>query len=59
MIRKVHLRDQRLFINAGIEHPKCRANADLLDLELRYEITSDLEKVTCKKCLNSFYGKAK
>jgi hypothetical protein len=56
MSKKVHLRDQRLFVNAGMDYPRCRANDEFLNVELNYQITSDLTKVTCKHCLNVFYS---
>ncbi len=49
---KVHSRDQRLFVNAGMDFPYCYANAKLLDLDKgRLKVTSDSNKVTCKRCL--------
>lgn len=56
MSKKIHLRDMRLFNNAGMEYPKCRANDKLLNVELHYTITSNLNEVTCKHCLKAFYG---
>ena len=51
---KVHATDCRLFNNAGMRFPKCYANARLLDTDKsRLTMASNIENVTCKKCLKS------
>jgi hypothetical protein len=48
---KIHLQDQRLFINAGMRFPACYAKAELLDTDKsRLPSTSDPKRVTCGKC---------
>jgi hypothetical protein len=50
----VHMRDQRLFINAGMEFPTCYANAKLLDLDKgRLPLTGNWLSVTCMNCLKT------
>lgn len=49
--RLMHMRDRRLYINAGITFPKCKANAKLLDMSATgLWITYRAEDVTCPKC---------
>lgn len=51
MKKKMHFRDIRLFVNAGMSFPTCHANAELLDLDKNYWWTTNRkEDVTCKKC---------
>jgi len=51
---KTHKIDIRLFNNAGMNFPKCYANAKMLDLEKsRLNLSHDLNFVTCKKCIKS------
>ena len=50
---KMHFRDIRLFSNAGMAFPVCKANAKLLDTETRLTVTSDKTKVTCKNCVKA------
>lgn len=51
---KVHLRDTRLFVNAGLRFPVCYATARLLDTDKsRLSTTTDRTQVTCKHCLRS------
>jgi len=48
---KVHLHDRRLFVNAGVYIPACKASAELLDMDTsRWPQTWILEDVTCAKC---------
>jgi DNA-binding transcriptional MerR regulator len=47
---KIHARSIRLYINAGLSVPACRANRKLLDTEDRAPVTSYLRLVTCKAC---------
>lgn len=50
--RKVHLRDTRLFNNAGTFFPLCQSDAIYLDLDkCNWHITVHMEDVNCKKCL--------
>jgi hypothetical protein len=52
MKRKTHIRDRRLFVNAGITFPKCYSNQEFLDLDkTNLYITGYPEDVTCKNCL--------
>lgn len=47
-----HFRNLRLFVNAGMSFPQCKANAALLNLDAgRLSTTPDPMLVTCKKCL--------
>lgn len=49
---KIHFRDIRLFNNAGMSFPHCKANARLLDTDKgRLPTTPSVLKVTCKACL--------
>lgn len=55
-MKKVHLKDQRLRVNAGMDFPTCRANEKLLDLEAcRLIMTSDIHAVTCKHCKKIYF----
>ena len=50
----LHLRDMRLYINAGMAFPACKASAKLLDVdEGRLPTTNDHNQVTCKRCLDT------
>lgn len=54
---KKHLRDQRLFVNAGMNFPTCRANEKMLDLEAAWlPTTNEPLEVTCKHCLKRYYS---
>ena len=49
---KLHYRNIRLFVNAGMSFPECYAYADLLDVEKSALPTTGVkEEVTCKHCL--------
>jgi hypothetical protein len=51
MAPKTHFTHQRLFVNAGMKFPACEGNAELLNLDAgRWNISSDVYEVTCKKC---------
>ena len=51
-IRRVHFKNIRLFINAGMDIPECKAGAKLLDCDSgRWPMTGDKAQVTCKNCL--------
>jgi len=53
MKRKMHLRDRRLLINAGMVFPACYSNPKngLLDTDKSHLwITTYSEDVTCKRC---------
>jgi hypothetical protein len=53
--RKVHMRDIRLFNNAGMDFPVCFSTAKLLDLDKsRLPLTNEISKVTCKRCESMF-----
>jgi hypothetical protein len=48
---KVHMRDIRLFNNAGMQFPVCQAGAALLDCDKgHWQITTNEAEVTCKLC---------
>lgn len=48
---KTHLRDIRLYGNAGMSFPVCCRNAELLDLKKSMlPITAEYAKVTCRRC---------
>ena len=52
-MKRTHFRDLRLFNNAGLEFPTCKANAKLLDLDARrLPTTGNIKEVDCPKCLN-------
>ena len=49
---KVHFRNLRLYINAGMQFPECYAYQSLLDIDKgALETTSDKSEITCKHCL--------
>jgi len=49
--RKVHFRDLRLFVNAGVRFPACKAHEGLLDMDAtRLETSPNMSEVTCKAC---------
>jgi len=51
-VRHVHLRNLRLYNNAGMNFPECYAGAKLLDTDKgRLPTSPILEKVTCPRCL--------
>lgn len=57
-MKKVHFRNIRFKVNAGMDIPECRAYARLLDCEAsRLETTGDKEQVTCKSCLKRLAAK--
>jgi len=46
-----HLRDLRLYVNAGLRMPACKAGARLLDMDAtRWNTVSKASAVTCKRC---------
>ena len=48
---KLHFRNTRLFVNAGIRFPECYAYAELLDMDKTALPTTGVKKeVTCKNC---------
>ena len=48
---RVHLRDIRLFTNAGMRFPVCAANAKRLDLDKSgWRTTTALTEATCQAC---------
>jgi hypothetical protein len=50
--RKVHFYSLRHYNNAGMNFPRCCANARMLDIDKsRWPTTGDPGKVTCKNCL--------
>jgi hypothetical protein len=54
--RKTHFRDVRLFNNAGMNFPTCRANEKMLDLEAAWlPISAEIHEVTCKHCLKAYH----
>ena len=53
-IPKVHWRDLRLFVNAGVAFPVCHISKKKqpLDMDKSALVTSpDKDKVTCQRCL--------
>jgi hypothetical protein len=55
---KVHLKDQRLRVNAGMDFPVCKANAKMLDLTACWlPMTNEIELITCKACLKAYHAK--
>jgi hypothetical protein len=56
---KLHIRDIRLFNNAGISFPVCRANEKLLDMDATRYSFAKVENghevgVTCKHCIRIY-----
>lgn len=48
---KIHYRDQRLYVNAGMRFPACYAGAALLDLDKgRLMTTGDPACIECHTC---------
>ena len=48
---KVHYRNLRLYVNAGMRFPECYAYAELLDVEKSaLPTTPNVSEVTCKHC---------
>jgi hypothetical protein len=53
---KMHLKDNQLYVNAGMNFPTCHADAELLDLEKAWlPLTSEINEVTCKRCKAKYY----
>jgi hypothetical protein len=56
--KKVHYRNGRLFINAGMYFPECYSSQKMLDLDKgSLNMTSSITKVTCKRCLKILQAK--
>lgn len=52
---KTHIRDIRLYNNAGISFPVCRAGAEMLDLDCtRYEMANPETAATCLRCPDAY-----
>ena len=52
---KIHMRDIRLSVNAGVQYPVCYAGRELLDVDKAgLPITGKLAECTCKNCKRSF-----
>jgi hypothetical protein len=51
---KKHIRDIRLFNNAGISFPACQANAKLLDMDKGAWPTTSAKDATCAHCKVAF-----
>lgn len=50
--KHTHYSNTRLFVNAGVRIPECRANAKLLDVQSGcWTQTRTRELVTCKHCI--------
>ena len=47
---KTHIRDIRLYCNAGMSMPVCYANAPLLDCDKSHLPCVDKKAATCKHC---------
>ncbi len=57
---KIHLKSQRLKVNAGMDFPSCKANAKLLDLNAAWlPLSDDIIEVTCKHCRKIYYAKGR
>lgn len=55
MNKIIHLRDDRLYINSGMDFPLCLAGARQLDLpKSLLPMTDMLPRVTCKRCLRTY-----
>jgi hypothetical protein len=55
---KIHLKDSRLYISAGMSFPHCKANARLLDLNgCHLPMTDEVGLVSCKSCLKLYHSK--
>lgn len=49
---KVHLRDVRFFVNAGMNFPVCQRDAELVDLEkCGWLMSATAEDITCINCI--------
>lgn len=51
-----HSRNTRLYVNAGMEIPDCKASAKMLDVEKRYRFATRFPdthpiEVNCKRCI--------
>lgn len=54
--KKIHYMDIRLFNNAGMRFPTCKANAKLLDLDAaKLPISNDIHSTTCKQCIKIYF----
>ena len=53
-MKKTHIRDIRLFNNAGMSFPVCQANAPLLDLDKGHWPCARREQATCKHCQRAY-----
>jgi len=54
---KIHYRDLRLYVNAGMQYPTCYNGQGLLDIEKgRLVSTGKEENVTCQKCIKKLEG---
>lgn len=52
-MKTIHFRNLRLFVNAGMTIPECKAHAKLLDTKSgHWNISGNIKEVTCKNCLN-------
>lgn len=52
---KTHIRDIRLFNNAGLSVPVCKATAPLLDLSsTAWEFADSKKDATCKGCVKRY-----
>lgn len=58
---KIHKKDLRLRVNAGVDFPMCYANTNaLLDFDkCKLQMTSNILEVTCKRCLRLCTSKKK
>lgn len=51
-----HFRNIRLYMNAGMVMPECKAHAKLLDTDAgNWHTTGNKELVTCKHCRNKLH----
>lgn len=49
---KIHRRNRRLMVNAGINFPNCCSGSSFLDMnKSMWTLTSNKYEVTCKNCL--------
>lgn len=51
---KMHIKDIRLFNNAGMSFPVCQAGAKLLDLDKTAWKTGTEDEATCKRCMRAY-----
>ena len=53
MTKLIHIRDIRLFNNAGMSFPVCCADEELLDVDKARWKCGPVKEATCKKCIKA------